>query len=52
MALPLLVQLHLKPSAAIDACIVRQELLQGCFHALARLTAQSTPADAAACSAR
>ena len=46
MAMPLLVQLHLKAAAHIDTCVVRQELLQGCFHALHRLTAQSAPTDA------
>ena len=45
MALPLLVQLHLRPASHIDATIVRQELLQGCFHAMHRLTAQNAPAD-------
>ena len=29
----------------IDATIVRQELLQGCFHAMHRLTAQNAPAE-------
>ena len=36
-AMPLLVQLHVKPSAQLDLCVVRQELLQGCFNALSYL---------------
>jgi hypothetical protein len=45
IALPLLVQLHLSPAAHLDLSVVRQELLQGCFHALQRLCAQNAPAE-------
>ena len=40
MAMPLLVQLHLRPGPQLDLAIVRQELLQGAFHALHHLCMQ------------
>ena len=40
MAMPLLVQLHLRPGPQLALAIVRQELLQGAFHALHHLCMQ------------
>lgn len=47
-AMPLLVQLHLRPAPTLDLATVRHELLRGCTHALRMLCGKASEADAPA----
>ena len=42
---PLLVQLHTRPSAAVDVAVVRQELLQGCFTPSTTIAQNAPPSE-------